>query len=201
MMFSLICLDVNYYNRVSGLFHCVVTWAGNFVIEFMSPGSPLTVHQTSCGDSPTRIPPSRAMPSVTPREMACRTPWVEALNSPLATLGNTSSILRHKWHGHRSAGLSPRNQDGSLSQCFVFPCTQYLPPPINLFGCHSSSHCSHNCAQDAGHAVQVVNPAGVLDLQLFLQDGLQRGKEDVSVKPWCVPHGEERNIINEAGSS
>lgn len=51
----------------------------------------------------------------------------------------------------------------------------FLPFSINIGGRQSSSDGSHNGSQDSGHAVQIVNPAGVLDFQLFLQDGLFEG--------------------------
>lgn len=54
-----------------------------------------------------------------------------------------------------------------------------LPSSVNFPGCQGSSHRAHDRAQHAGHAVQVVNPAGVLDLQFLLQDGLNGGEGGV----------------------
>lgn len=66
-----------------------------------------------------------------------------------------------------------------MHQVFVATAAQIkcLPFSINVFGCQGSGHRSNNRAQDSRHAVQVVYPAGVLDLQFFLQDGLKGGKE------------------------
>lgn len=53
---------------------------------------------------------------------------------------------------------------------------RHSPLSINIFGCQGSSHGSDDGAQDTGHAVQVVHPTGVLDLQFLLQDGLRRSR-------------------------
>lgn len=53
---------------------------------------------------------------------------------------------------------------------------RYSPLSINIFGCQGSSHGSDDGAQDTRHAVQVVYPTGVLDLQFLLQDGLRRSR-------------------------
>ena len=53
-----------------------------------------------------------------------------------------------------------------------------LPVSVNVPGCHGSGDRTHNGAQDAGHAMQVVDAARVLDLQLLLQDGLKGEEEE-----------------------
>lgn len=54
---------------------------------------------------------------------------------------------------------------------------RYSPSPVDVCGCHGSSDRPHDGAQDAGHAVQVVDSTGVLDLQFVLQDGLREEEE------------------------
>ncbi len=63
-----------------------------------------------------------------------------------------------------------------------------LPISINISGCHGSCHRSNYGAQDAGHAVQVVNTTGVLDLQFALQEGLNEEEELVSSFFFHVRH-------------
>lgn len=67
-----------------------------------------------------------------------------------------------------------------MGYCYMHQVIQIrcLPSSINFFGCQGGSHRSNDRAQDAGHAVQVVNPAGVLDLQFLLQDGLNGEEEE-----------------------
>lgn len=51
------------------------------------------------------------------------------------------------------------------------------PIAIDFLGGHGSGDGSHEGAQNAGHAVQVVNATCVLNLQLVLQDWLRGGQE------------------------
>lgn len=143
-------------------------------------------------------PPTTAMPSVMARERAWMLPCLDALLVPAAIPGKTSAILEEtrihlRTRGRDSAAESQR----LLPTCFKdtekdlgpsclgvrFVQTglrpqniRYSPLSINIFGCHGGSHGSDNGAQDPGHAVQVVHPTGVLDLQFLLQDGLRRSR-------------------------
>lgn len=68
-------------------------------------------------DLPTMTPPKPAKPSVTAREMACRTPCPEAVKSPFAIIGNTSFIL---WERHTVKwAVIPTNQQSKRQQWCV----------------------------------------------------------------------------------
>lgn len=55
--------------------------------------------------------------------------------------------------------------------------------PLPLFFPQSHSHNTSQPAQDARHAMQIVDSTGVLDTQARRQDGLQRRKQDLLLQP------------------
>lgn len=116
---------------------------------------------------PTMSPPNRATPRVTAKEMACRMPWNDGSTSPVATSGNTSAMLPEA-HAHvtTSSGQRASRHVGARKRF-------ELPVSVNLRGGCGGGDGSHDGAQNAGHAMKVMNAARVLNLQLLLQDRLK----------------------------
>lgn len=72
---------------------------------------------------------------------------------PSATSGKTSAILKER----------PGFVSGTVRQV-TSAGVRHSPFSVNLLGCQGSGHGSDDGAQDSRHAVQVMDPAGVLDL-------------------------------------
>lgn len=79
----------------------------------------------------------------------------------------TAAMMNNQCYSRQM--FSPLSPNKYIKKC--------LPSSINIFAGHSSGDGPHNSTQDSWHAVQVVNPTGVLDLQLALQDRLMERKQ------------------------
>lgn len=115
---------------------------------------------------PTMRPPSTAMPRVMARDSAWIPPCLDASRCPAATSGKTSAILKET----RPRDLRPQP---SRTRLDVWIRTRGSPVSVNVSGGQGGRHGSDHGAHDAGHAVQVVDAARVLDLQLLLEEGLK----------------------------